>query len=305
VGTFVAVPYLAAAAMLATLQRTLIYLPDREPVPASSSGLPPEQVRDVTLTTGDGLTLDGWLVLARAAAFAENDLAASVHDERPLILYFPGNGGHRGYRLKEIRQLAGLGCHILYFDYRGYAGNPGRPAEEPIASDAREVWRYATSELRVPPERIVLWGESLGGGVAVRLASDVCESGGVPAGLILRSTFTSLADAAGWHYPWLPVRWLLIDRYPSIERIPRIACPLLILHGRRDRIVPFAHGERLFAAAPHTSRNGIPPKFVELPAAGHNDIMYVAAEEVADAVQQFLQATRLSVVGRQPSAESR
>ncbi len=303
VGTFVAVPYLAVAAMLATLQRTLTYLPDREPVPASAAGLPPQQVRDVTLTTGDGLTLDGWLVLARGAVFAENDLAASLQDGRPLVLYFPGNGGHRGYRLREIRQLSGLGCHILYFDYRGYAGNPGRPAEEPITADAREVWRYATGELHVSPERIVLWGESLGGGVAVRLALDLCESGDVPAGLILRSTFTSLADAAAWHYPWLPVRWLLIDRYSSIERIPRITCPLLILHGRQDRIVPFEHSQRLFAAAPAASANGVPSRFVELPNAGHNDIMYVAADEVAEAVQQFLESTRLSVVSGHSSVE--
>jgi fermentation-respiration switch protein FrsA (DUF1100 family) len=97
-----------------------------------------------------------------------------------------------------------------------------------------------------------------------------------------------MTDAAAWHYPWLPVRWLLLDRYPSIERIPRVDCPLLVLHGRQDRIVPFEMGQSLYAAAPERSHNGVPKSFVALPGAGHNDVMYVAAEEVGEAVRRFL-----------------
>lgn len=287
--TWVLLPYVLVTVMLALLQRSLIYLPLREPVSSLETGLPAEQIRNVQLATDDGLTLNGWLVLADGALPApDHHRDALAVDERPLIVYFAGNGGHRGYRLNEIDQFIRLGCHVLYFDYRGYAENPGAPTESDFARDARSVWNYATQTLSVPASRIVLWGESLGGGVATGLAADLCDAGNVPRGLILRSTFTSLADAGAWHYPWLPVRWVLIDRYPSIERIPRVTCPLLVIHGRQDQIVPFEMGERLFAAAPDQSHNGVPKSFVELPAAGHNDVMYVAAEEVERAMSEFL-----------------
>lgn len=279
------IPYVFVAAMLALLQRKLMYLPLREAVPAVTTGLPDGQIHDVTLQTHDGLMLHGWLALADDAP---RDRQSISSDNRPLILYFAGNGGHRGYRLKEIRQFLGLGCHVLYFDYRGYAENPGHPTEAELARDADRAWQFATQELGVSPGRIVLWGESLGGGVAVRLAADLSDQGKLPRGLILRGTFTSMTDTAAWHYPWLPVRWLLLDRYPSIDHIPRVACPLLVLHGQQDRIVPFEMGQRLFAAAPERSRSGVPKTFVSLPAAGHNDVMYVAADEVGEAVRGFL-----------------
>jgi hypothetical protein len=271
--------------MLALLQRKLMYLPLREAVPAAATGLPHGQIHDVSLQTHDGLTLHGWLVLADDAP---RDPQSISTDERPLIVYFPGNGGHRGNRLKEVRQFIGLGCHVLYFDYRGYAENPGRPTEADLARDGDRAWQFATQDLGVSPGRIILWGESLGGGVATRLAADLSDQGQIPRGLILRATFTSMTDAAAWHYPWLPVRWVLLDRYPSIERIPRVASPLLVLHGEQDRIVPIEMGQRLFAAAPVRAHNGVPKTFVALPEAGHNDVMYVAADEVGEAVRGFL-----------------
>ena len=189
---------------------------------------------------------------------------------------------------------------MLYFDYRGYAENAGKPGEADFARDAQGAWTFATAQLGVPPDRIVIWGESLGGGVATRLTSELCAARTPPRGLILRGTFTSLVDAAAYHYPWLPVRWVMIDRYPSIERIGSVTCPLLMIHGRQDQIVPFEQGEQLFAAAPPTSSNGVPKTFVELPQAGHNDIMYVAADDVRDAVERFL--VRLNNVAGSPAA---
>jgi len=282
----VLVPCLFVIGMLAFFQRTLIYLPNRTTVIASQSGIPPARLREVTRVTHDGLTLHGWFIAADDAEAADSIPADDPH---PLVVYFPGNGGNRSDRLKEIRQLTSLGCHVLYFDYRGYAGNPGKPTEADFARDARGVWDYAVDQLGTRPERTVLWGESLGGGVATGLAYELCSTGIPPGGLILRCTFTSLADAGSYHYPWLPVRWVLIDRYPSIDRIASITCPLLVIHGHEDRIVPFEHGERLFAAAPETSQNGIPKQFLELPQAGHNDMMYVAADEIRAAVAEFLQ----------------
>jgi uncharacterized protein len=282
---YAVVPYLFVIGMLAFLQRTLIYLPDRTPALASQAGFLNGQLREVSRATDDGLTLQGWFIAAEGEDAGER---LPADDRHPLVIYFPGNGGNRSYRLKEIRQLTGLGCHVLYFDYRGYAGNPGKPTEADISRDARGAWDYAVETLGARPDRIVIWGESLGGGVATGLAHELCTEGIAPGGLILRCTFTSLADAGSYHYPWLPVRWVLIDRYPSIERIGYINCPLLMVHGQEDEIVPFEQGKRLFDAAPATSQTGIAKRFLELPQAGHNDMMYVAADEIRGAVAEFL-----------------
>jgi fermentation-respiration switch protein FrsA (DUF1100 family) len=280
------VPYGFITAMLAYFQRSLIYLPTRGAVDVAEAGFDERQLLPVQRETEDGLTLHGWLILADGAT--SETAALPPGDERPLILFFPGNGGHRGYRAQEIHQFTELGCHVLYFDYRGYAENSGKPTENDLARDAEGVWNFAVDELQVPPARIIVWGESLGGGVATRLTSELCNAGTPPRGLMLRGTFTSLVDAASYHYPWLPVRWVLVDRFPSIERIAAVTCPLLIIHGQQDTIVPFEQGERLFAAAPAHSTSGVPKTFVALPQAGHNDIMYVAAHDVRTAVAQFL-----------------
>lgn len=280
-------PYLVVVGMFTFLQRKLIYIPDRSPALARDVGFVNGELREVNRVTDDGLTLHGWFIAAAGAGEAPAALADD--DPHPLVLYFPGNAGHRGYRDKEIRQLRALGCHVLYFDYRGYAENPGQPTEADLARDARSAWDYAIETLGARPEQIMIWGESLGGGVATGLAYDLCGDGATPRGLILRCTFTSLVDAGAHHYPWLPVRWVLADRYPSIERIPHVTCPLLMIHGRQDRIIPFEHSERLYAAAPSQSHNGLPKRLVALPDAGHNDMMYVAADEIRAAVQLFLE----------------
>lgn len=287
---WVIVPYVSIVVMITFLQRKLIYLPTRETVSAAETGYTTEQLQQVSVDVDDELALKGWLVLADGQR-AERDGAVRIvgSSDQRLILYFPGNAGHRGYRIREIRQFSGLGNHVLFFDYRGYGENGGSPTEQNLIGDARRIWDYATSELGVRPEQIILWGESLGGGVATQLAASLCDEGVVPGGLMLRGTFTALTDTAACHYPWLPVRWLLVDRYESIERIPNVTCPLLVIHGRQDRIVPFEQGERLFAAAPDESHDGRPKMFVELPDAGHNDIMYVAADDVEAAVAKFLE----------------
>ncbi|MFG0335316.1 MAG: alpha/beta hydrolase [Maioricimonas sp. JB049] len=284
--------------MIQYLQGKLIYRPRREEVSPAASGLPEERVRHVRIRSDDDLMLNGWLCLAgngcnEAPPHKVHEQPPQIPQGRALILYCPGTTGHRGHRLKAIQQLTSLGCDVLIVDYRGYAENAGSPGERWIARDSRRIWKYATDQLAIPPHRIAIYGESLGGGVATSLAADLCRQGTMPAGLILRSTFTSLVDVAAERFPWLPVRMCLIDRFDSRSRIPRIGCPLLIIHGTRDRLIPIAHGRELFRAAPRHSFNGVPRRFAELPGAGHNNVMYATPDRMREAHQTFLDSLPL------------
>jgi fermentation-respiration switch protein FrsA (DUF1100 family) len=173
--------------------------------------------------------------------------------------------------------LARRGLSVLLFDYRGYGGNPGRLSESGLAMDARAARRFLDSRPEVDPARVVYLGESLGGAVAVGLAVDH-----PPAALVLRSPFTSLVDAARVHYPWLPVRWLLSDHYPSIERIGRVGCPVLVVAGDSDRIVPESQSRRLFEAAAG------PKRYVTVAGADHNHPGLAAGQPLLDSLERFL-----------------
>jgi fermentation-respiration switch protein FrsA (DUF1100 family) len=177
---------------------------------------------------------------------------------------------------------------VLIFDYRGYAENDGSPSESGLAIDARAAWDFATQELHVSPQNIVLFGESLGGGVAVTLAAENCKAGTPPGGLILRSTFSSMVDAASFHYPWLPIRLALLDRYDSLSRIGEVTCPILMMHGDNDHVVPFSLGEKLFDAAPVESATGVEKRLVVLKGAGHNDVLDMARGTMRSAIGNFL-----------------
>lgn len=288
----VTVPYLGALIMLVGLQRSLLYHPfAAKSLPANQAGLGTGRVHDVTTRTEDMLDLRGWLILAkgRSAGTAEK-ISAELAMGRPVVLYFGGNAANRGYRMFEVEVLTEAGADVLIFDYRGYGDSPGAPSEEGLARDARAVWQFATGTMLIEPRRIVFYGESLGGGVAIRLASELSIEKTPPAGLIVRSTFSSLPDAASAHFPWVPARWLLLDRFPSDQRIRDMTCPLLQFHGRRDTIVPFRLGQKLFAAAPDKSASGVAKTFVELPHADHNDVIETSRPEVLKAIQAFLPA---------------
>lgn len=278
-----AIGYGAILVLLAFFQRSLIYHPAQvTALPDPSAELPGLDVETVTVPTEGGLSLQGWWMSQGAPGTPRQSR------NRPVVLYFCGNGGHRGYRLDEFRSLSACGADIFCCDYRGYGENPGSPSQAGLVADAHAAWKFATEELKIPRERIILFGESLGGGVATQLAGDLSAADTPPGGLILRATFSSLADAGGYHFSWLPVRLLLVDRFASTERIPQVTCPVLVVHGKRDTTVPWELGKKLFDAAPERSSNGKTKRMITLPEADHNDILETEGPAYQKAVRDFL-----------------
>jgi fermentation-respiration switch protein FrsA (DUF1100 family) len=252
-------------AVLWAFQRHLLYIPFGKVASPASVGL--LQVEEVSFRTEDGLTLAGWFVPAKS--------------RRPpfTILVFNGNAGNRSLRAPLALALAEAGLAVLLFDYRGYGENAGRPSEAGLVADGRAARAYLEQRRDVDPRRIVYFGESLGTGVAVALALER-----PPAALILRSPFASMSELGQYHYPFLPVRLLLSDRYPSIERIGQIRRPLLVIAGDRDSIVPPQQSRRLFNAALE------PKELAMVPGADHNDYALLAGDLLIEKVVRFVAA---------------
>ena len=263
-GLFVLVAIVGVGVLWA-FQRHLLYIPFGHVASPATVGLP--WAEEVTFRTEDGLTLAGWFVPGetRPAPFT--------------ILVFNGNAGNRSFRAPLALALAKAGLSVFLFDYRGYGGNAGRPSEAGLAADARGARTYLGQRRDVDPRRIVYFGESLGSGVAVALALER-----PPPALILRSPYTSMTELGQYHYPFLPVSRLLWDRYPSIERIGQIRCPLLVIAGDRDSIVPPKQSLRLFDAAPE------PKRLVMIPGTDHNDYALLAGDLLIEEVVRFLAA---------------
>ncbi|RBY89199.1 alpha/beta hydrolase [Blastococcus sp. TBT05-19] len=244
--------------LLWALQRRLIYLPAGGPVPSAADVLPGG--RDVELTTSDGLRLGAWF-------FPGPDADA------PAVLFAAGNGGNREHRVPLARALAAEGLAVLLFDYRGYGGNPGSPDADGLALDVRAARDWLVTEAAVPQERLVYLGESLGCAVVTELALEH-----PPAGLVLRSPFVDLAAVGAEHYPFLPVGLLLRDRFPVAEQVARVQVPTTVLLGTADTIVPPEQSRRVAAAA------GRLHALVEVPDAGHNDLVLLDGPELVRAV---------------------
>ncbi|QDT45888.1 Alpha/beta hydrolase family protein [Gimesia alba] len=283
--------YVLLLILLMLAQRWLIYQPTRvTSLSVDLTNSPFGVIHEISTKTEDGLDLKGWHFLAgQVACHDRAGCDAELAKGRPVVILLHGNGGNRLHRVETCRLLASLNLHVFAFDYRGYAENPGSPSQAGLLNDARAFWKYAVRDRKVDPSRIILMGESLGGGVATLLASELCQQKTPPAGLMLRSTFSSMADAASFHYPWVPVSWLLWDQYPSQSVISNVVCPVLVIHGTKDQIVPHSLGKKLFDAASPASTTGIPKQMVSIEQGSHNGLIYEARGTLTTAYAQFSQ----------------
>lgn len=273
-GVRVVVYYVLLVVSVMLFQRSLIYLPRQvDRITAKDAVGATDRTTDIETIADDGQRLRGWRIRSER--------------QPPLgvVVFLHGNGGDRTNRVADAGSFNRLGLDVVLFDYRGYGDNPGHPTETNLGRDARAMWRYAVDELSYAPEHVFLYGESIGGAVAVRLCGELCREGDAPGGIILFGTFSSMSEAGSAHYPWLPVDWLLWDRFQSDEHIRSVTCPIVQVHGERDRIVPFQLGKKLFESAPEVSSDGVSKRFVPIPNGGHNDI---AAGSFATIVDSFL-----------------
>jgi fermentation-respiration switch protein FrsA (DUF1100 family) len=240
--------------------RRFMYYPERW-VPPVEAVLP--GALDVAYDSADGLALRGWFL--------------GVDHPAATVAVFHGNGGTRADRADLAAGLAERGMQVLLAEYRGYGECPGSPTEQGLIADGRAARAYLEGRPDVDPGRLVLFGESLGSGVAVALAEE-----DAPAALVLRSPFSSFAEIAAKHIPMAAATAVLPDRFDSLARIPAVAAPLLTIVGSRDTLVPPSSSRRLHEAAPG------PKHWVEFPGAGHNDWEIAAGDRMLDEVAAFV-----------------
>jgi fermentation-respiration switch protein FrsA (DUF1100 family) len=241
-------------AVLWGCQRQLIYLPDSSAVPTRAGA------KEVVLETSDGLRLGASLVRPQQ------------RDRGVAVLVANGNGGNRAGRAPLAQALAAEGLTVLLFDYRGYGGNEGSPSEKGLARDVRAAQEYLV-EYGVPAERMVYFGESLGAAVVTELATER-----PPGGLVLRSPFVDLASVGQVHYPFLPVKLLLRDKFPLAEQLAGVKVQVSVVYGSDDSVVPPEQSRSVAEAAPTLK------DLVEVAGADHNDAALVHGPEVIAAV---------------------
>jgi uncharacterized protein len=256
--------------MLRAFEHSQVYHPDRNLAATGAElGFPFE---DVTFTASDGVQLHGWFypALPPPASSAAHDAASAPR----VILLCHGNAGNISHRLDTCAALLTTGVSVLLFDYRGYGRSQGRPSEEGTYRDAQAAHQWLERK-GFPGNRIIVFGESLGGGVAAELAVRA------PVGaLVLQSTFTSIPDVGAELFPWLPVRLLASIKYATASKLPRLKVPVLVMHSRTDELVAFHHATRNFAAANQ------PKLFWELKGE-HNDALGERDNFIAG-IRQFL-----------------
>jgi len=252
--------YAGTIIVLYLLQSKMLYFPQREiEMTPGDAALVYE---DVTLQSSDGVKIAGWYVPAGP--------------QSPVVLFCHGNAGNISHRIESLAQFNRLGLSVLIFDYRGYGQSAGKCSEKGTYLDAEAAWRYLTEGRRIAPERIIVFGRSLGGAIAAHLARDHA-----PGALIVESSFTSVPDRAAEMLPLLPVRWLCRFRYSTAEYVREVDCPLLVVHSVDDELIGYHHGRRIYEAAS-------PPKELLSINGGHNDGFIVSQEKYLAGLTKFL-----------------
>jgi uncharacterized protein len=253
--------YVVIAVFMYVGQSYLVYYPSSKML--GDPGKIGHKFEDVSFMAADGVSLHGWFVPANG-------------QNRPVLLWCHGNGGNISGRLEMLRIFTSLELNVFTFDYRGYGLSEGEPQEQGTYRDVEAAWEYLTKTRRIEPTRIVVLGRSLGGPIAAHLAARQN-----PAGLILVSTFTALADVGQEVYPYLPVRLLSRIHYPTRDKLIQTTAPVMILHSQTDELIDFHHGRELFEAANE------PKRFVEI-GGGHNEVLTHSPRAFSDAIRDFI-----------------
>ena len=259
------VAYATACLYMYLYQDKLLYIPERElNTDPASLGL---EFSEHWIKTSDGERLHAWYI--------------PCQDARYTFLFFHGNTGNLSTRMDTINILHELGINLFMIDYRGYGKSTGKPSEQGTYLDGEASWQYLIHTLGIRPEKAIIFGRSLGGGIASHLATRV-----TPAGLILESTFSSMCAVAKDVYPLIPVRLILHTRYPNIDNIRQINCPLLIIHSTEDEYIGFHHGQALYNAF----NPRVDPSYKHfVPIAGaHNSGFFTSAGQYKQGINEFM-----------------
>ena len=261
-----------------------IYFPSKYPegdwdvgrLQAGRGGGVSAKIEDVWMTAADGVRLHGWYCTPPQTSGEESSLVPDAM----TLLWFHGNAGNLTHRYPVIEKLLERGVAVFIIDYRGYGRSEGSPSEEGLYTDARAAWDYLAHERKMPPGNIIIFGDSLGGAVAIDLATKV-----EPGGLVVQSSFTSIKDMAAQVMPFLPT-FILRTRMDSINKIARVRCPKLFIHSPADEMVPYRLGRQLYDAAAQ------PKQFYEVQGASHNEIDLIGGRAYFDAIGDFVRALR-------------
>jgi fermentation-respiration switch protein FrsA (DUF1100 family) len=255
----VACVHIGLAGLLFFAQSSFVYCPSKQmDATPKSSGLDYE---DVTFAASDGVRLNGWFIPAEKSPC--------------VVLFCHGNAGNLSSWLSAAEMVHDMGLSIFMFDYRGYGLSGGKPTEGGTYLDAEAAWAHLVETRKVPPEQVVIVGRSLGGPIAAKLAGRTN-----PKALVLESTFTSMPDVAGDVFPYMPTRIICRFKYPTLEYLKGVKCPVMIVHSREDELIPFKHGQRLFEGAAG------PKRFLEIKGT-HNEGYFTSGRTYVDGFNGF------------------